>query len=773
MQVFDQPPPQRRSRALIYSGLALVTLALYLPALHNGFVEYDDQQYVTDNPHVQAGLTRAGFVWAFGFHAGNWHPLAWLSHMLDCQFFGARAWGHHLTSILLHTGTTLLLFAALRRMTGRLWPSAAVAALFAWHPLHVESVAWVAERKDVLCAFFWMATLWLYTGYAQKKSAVRYVLTLASFALCLMAKPMAVTLPFVLLLLDYWPLGRMIGTEPKTGGGQPPHPNLLPPGGEGIRTGWLNASTLRALLWEKVPFLILAVAGCALTLQAQQIAIVSTAGLTLSQRLVHTLVAYNHYFWAMFFPRDLAVYYPYVLDLDTGTIIFSGIVLLLVTALALKHFRARPWLIVGWLWFLGTLVPVIGLVQVGDQAWADRYTYLPLIGLFIPLVWLVIEVVKNKTALCSLAVVAGVAMLVATSLQLSYWKNTWSLFDHANKVTHENYMAVTVLASQLAKQGKLDEAMDLYHTALRYKPTFPETHFFLGNAFDQLGRPDDAVAEYEKALWFKPMQEQTHIFLGIVLGKQKKYDAAITNYEAAIRIDPDSAVSHNNLARIYHTQGRFDDAITHYNDALQIDPKLAIAHNNLGILLLQRGNLAEGSFQLREALRLNPTNSETQFNLALALNQQQQWPEAAELFAKTVVPGSTDPKAHFAYATALAHTQKTREAMAEYAAALLIQPNYPDALDGLAWILSTAAEAAYRNGVQAVPMAESACELTGRKDAEKLKTLAAAYAEAGRFAEAIAAAQEAQAIANNASQKPLADLCQSMLEQFKAQKPWR
>ena len=735
---------------LIYFGLAVVTLSLYLPVLGFNFVEYDDQQYVTDNPQVQAGVTLNGIVWAFGFHAGNWHPLAWLSHMLDAQLFGARAGGHHFTSVLLHTATTWLLFAVLKRMTGLVWRSAAVAALFAWHPLHVESVAWVAERKDVLCAFFWMVTLWFYVRFVElskarsSKSKVAYGATLLSFTLCLMAKPMAVTLPFVLLLLDFWPLQRV--------------PKIKNP-----------VSSLWRLVVEKVPFFALVVIGCWLTLRAQQIAIVSTEGLTMTQRFAHTLVAYDHYFWAMFFPVNLAVYYPYVINLKMETVVIASLVVACISGLALKNVRARPWLLFGWLWFLGTLVPVIGLVQVGDQAWADRYTYLPLIGLFVPFVWLLAEFIKNKKILQSLAVLGGVVMLVMTSMQLRHWKNTWTLFDHANKVTQENYMAITVLASQLAQQGKLEEAMAMYHQALSYKPTFPETHFFLGNAFDKLGKPDEAVAEYEKALWFKPMQEQTHIFLGILLGKQKKYAAAITNYEAALKITPDSAVTHNNLARIYHTQGRLSEAVEHYTAALKINPKLALAHNNYGILLLENGDLAGGTLQLREALSLSPTNSETQFNLALALNQQQQWSEAVELFSKTVSASLPSPKAHHAYATALARLHKTRDAMGEYAAALLLQPDYPDALDGLAWLLSTTTNTEFRNGAEAVKMAGRACELTQQKDAEKLKTLAAALAETGQFAEAQKNLELALMLAAPEPRR----LFERMAEAFAKSQPWR
>ena len=778
--------PQFKNRCFICLGLAVVTLALYLPALHHGFVEYDDQQYVTDNPRVQAGLTWNGLVWAFGFHAGNWHPLAWLSHMLDVQLFGAQAWGHHLTSVLLHTATTLLLFLVLNRMirlrasasarqasvradaparpADAMWRSAAVAALFAWHPLHVESVAWVAERKDVLCAFFWMLTLWCYAkrdegGVLREKNPAGgsrithhasffYWLAFLFFALALMAKPMAVTLPFVLLLLDFWPLKR-------------------------ISDFGFRISDLKKLLLEKVPFFILSAVACWLTLQAQQIAIVSTAGLTMPQRFAHTLAAYNHYFWAMFFPSDLAVYYPYVISLQLGTVVFAGAVMLAVTLLAVINLRRRPYLIVGWLWFLGTLVPVIGLVQVGDQAWADRYTYLPLIGLFVPLVWLAAEVIKNKIVLRTLVVTGSLAMLAATSVQLSYWKNTRTLFEHTAKVTQQNALAVTILGSLLAKEGKLDEAMKYYQTALRYTPNFPEAHFFLGNALDEQGRQDEAVAEYEKSLWFRPTQEQTHIFMGIALAKQKKYDQAILHYNAALKLNPDSAATHNNLARIFQTLGQFDTAIEHYHAALAIDAKLSIAHNNLGILLLQKGDLAEGTRQLREAVRLRPKNAESKFNLALALNQQEQWSEAAGLFKKTLGSYSADPKAHYESATALFHLKKTREAMGEYAAALLIRPDFPDALDGLAWILSTDANADFRNGAEALKMAEQACALTGRNDPVKLRTLAAAYAETGRFAEAAQTIQTAKELAAKTNRQPLVNECAAMREHFQKSEPWR
>ena len=814
---------QFRIQCLIYGGLALVTFCLYLPALRHEFVNYDDQQYVTDNPRVQAGLTWHGLVWAFGFYAGNWHPLAWLSHMLDCQLYGAWAGGHHLTSVLLHVAGTLLLFAALNRMTKSPWRSAAVAALFAWHPLHVESVAWVAERKDVLCAFFWMLTLLAYARYVQKAESGKqkvetggsfpsslhhplssswYCMSLSFFALALMAKPMAVTLPFVLLLLDFWPLKRVWSEiSPKHSHIEPLNPcqssalafpgrgtrfSLSPGERAGVRASVIHyhfplgvhgeegvVRNIKAVIVEKIPFFLLSVGACVLTLHAQQIAIVSTAGLTIPHRIAHTLVAYNHYLCAMFVPVNLAVYYPYQIHLPKPALAGAVMVLALVTFLAVQNFRQRPYLIMGWLWFLGTLVPVIGLVQVGDQAWADRYTYLPLVGLFVMVVWLVSDLVKNRMVLRTVSALAAAGLLALTSLQLGYWQNTRTLFEHAAQVTPHNYLAITMLGSLLAKDHKYAEAVADYQQALRYEPTFPEAHFYLGDALDEQGKLDEALTEYSQALWFKPTQEQTHIFMGIVLGKQKKYDQAIAHYAAALKLNPDSAVTHNNLARLFHTLGRFDEAIVHYHAALELDPKLELAHNNLGVLLIQKGNLPEGIRQLREALRLKPGNAETAYNLALALNQEGQWNEAAELFKKTVAARPADAKAHEEFALALANSQKLREAMSEYASALLIQPDFPDALDGLAWILCTATNADFRNGTEAVTMAARACELTSREDPAKLKTLAAAYAEAGRFTDAIGALQSARDLALKAGRQELVNECARMLEQFQKSKSWR
>lgn len=767
-------------------GLGLITFALYFPALRHDFLAYDDQQYVTENLHVRSGLTWASLVWAFGNHAGNWHPLAWISHELDCQIYGLRPWGHHLTNVLLHAANTMLLFVLLRRLTGAIWRSAVVAALFGWHPLHVESVTWVAERKDVLSAFFGLLAILMYVHYANAKmsksavedqkerasasyllSSIFYLLSLLMFALGLMSKPMVVTLPFVMLLFDFWPLGRLeLNTE-----------------------NW-KLNTFGGLVLEKIPFLVLAAGSCWLTLRAQQEAIVSTKGLAVGARIVHAVAAYGHYLGATFVPRHLAIMYPYEARLPAAQVIASALVLVGVTIVAIRFAKSQPWLIVGWLWFLGTLVPVIGLVQVGDQAWADRYTYLPLIGVCVAVVWEIgskLQIPKSKSQenpklqrpisaprkVLFVGILFAAAMLVASSVQLSYWKNTRTLFEHAAAVTRNNYMAVTLLGSLLEKEGNYDEATNYYRSALTFNPGYPEAHFFLGHALDQQGKLAEAIAEYNQALWFKPSQKETHIFLGVALAKQKRYREAAAHYLAALNLDPESAAAHNNLAKILHTEGKLDEAVEHYRAALQFDPTLAQAHNNLGILLLQMGKVAEGAAQLREALRLNPGNAESQYNLALALNRQELWDEATKLFAKTVGAEMRDANAHYQFAMALAHLGKTKEATSQYAGALLIQPDFPDALDGLSWILATSASAQFRNGAEAVRMAERACELTGRKDPQKMKTLAAAYAEAGRFQDAVATAKEAGELAAANGRSELAALCQRMAESFGAKKAWR
>jgi protein O-mannosyl-transferase len=787
-------------RGWIALALGLITLAVFWPSLTHAFLAFDDQQYVTENPSIQGGLTWHGLVWAFRtFYASNWHPLTWLSHMADYQLYGLKPAGHHLTNLLLHTATTVLLFLVLSRMTGALWRSACVAALFAWHPLHVESVAWVAERKDVLSAFFFVLTLWAYVRYTEGRrqkaecgvqnhgsrftvhDALRYLVSLLCFALGLMGKPMLVTVPFLLLLLDYWPLRRF-----------------------GLANLAAQRPILGRVLAEKLPFLALSGVGCTLTVLAQEqsFTIVSVAGLPLSRRIPHVLVAYVHYLGAMLLPRHLAAHYPYPATVPPLEVVGAATLLAALSILALFLATRRPYLAVGWLWFLGTLVPVIGLVQVGDQAWADRYTYLPLIGLFMALVWGLSDLTGaacrrlarsertdpearrhfrptpfraawDTLILGALAAVTGLAMLVGTRLQLRYWQNTRTLFEHAVAVTQNNTRAVTMLGSLAAGEGKLEEARRYYATALRYSPDNPEAHFNLGKLLDQQGKLDEAIAQFNQSLWSRQWRDKAEMLIGVALAKQHKYEQAAAHYRAALALNPESATAENNLARLLHTEGRLDEAMNHYEAALKLNPQFALAHNNLGVLLLQKGRLVEGVGHLREAVRLVPADVESQYNLAMALNQQGNWPEAAAIFTRLAPGQPNDSKLHCEFGLALAHLGRTREAMSHYAHALRLQMDYPEALERLAWIAATDPRAEFRNGTEAVNLAQRACELTDYKQAPCLSALAAAYAEAGRFPEAVSTAERARDLAASTGQKQTAAQCGKLLETVRSGKPWR
>lgn len=539
------------------------------------------------------------------------------------------------------------------------------------------------------------------------------------------------------------------------------------------------------LVVEKIPFVGLSAAACVLTVAAQRqgFAVVSMAGLPLSRRIAHVLVSYVHYLGAMLLPRHLAAHYPYA-AVSPLEVAGAAILLVLLTLLAFRLAARRPYLVVGWLWYLGTLVPVIGLVQVGDQAWADRYTYLPLVGLFVAAVWGVSDLVAGaaaqgvrypgiRLAVGALAAMIGLAMLADTILQLRYWKNTRTLFEHTAAVTPNNARALTVLGSLLAAEGKLEEAKRLYARALSFSPENPETHFNLGKVLDQEGKLDEAIAEYSQSLWSRQWQERAHILIGIALAKQHKHEEAAAHYREALALDPELATVQNNLARVMHSQGRLDEARMHYEAALRLDAQLAQAQNNLGVLLLQLGQPAEGARHLREAVRLVPGDAESQYNLAVALNRQENWKEAAAIFARLAPGRPNDARLHYEFGLALANLGQTREAMSHYARALRLQPDFPDALERLAWIAATDPRPELRNGTEAVNMAKQACELTGHKQARYLATLAAAYAEAGRFAEAVSAVETAEELTAGTGQREMAVKCASLLDTFKSGKPWR
>jgi tetratricopeptide (TPR) repeat protein len=509
--------PEKQRAMLICLLLALITLALYWPATHFDFINYDDPDYIVYNPPIQHGITGAGLAWAFKTnHASNWHPLTWISHMADCALYGLNPAGHHLTNILFHTVNVVLLFLVLWQLTGAQWRSALVAALFAWHPLHVESVAWVSERKDVLSAFFWFLTMAAYGRYA-KGSKVYYCAALFFFALALLSKPMAVTLPFVLLLLDFWPLKRR---------------------------------AMPGLLLEKIPFFILAALDCLATLWAQTGAnsVVSFGALPFLERIANALVSCVLYLWKTLWPANLALAYPYSHIWIFWPAAGAAILLLVISAFAILRARRQPSLIVGWLWFLGTLTPVIGLVQAGIQPMADRYSYVPLIGIFIMAVWAIPGAWARwpRPGLVFSAVVAGVLgfLLAGTEEQLQYWRNSVALFSHTVAVTGDNILAEYNLGEALARQGDETEAIVHYQKALAIEPNRVEAHY--------------------------NFQTQTHYNLGLIFRERKQWPAAEAQFRACLRDDPNLARAHYNLGVALNAQGRVNDALEQFRTATEM-----------------------------------------------------------------------------------------------------------------------------------------------------------------------------------------------------------
>jgi tetratricopeptide (TPR) repeat protein len=519
----------RRWQVLICLLLAGAVLLPYLKVAGFDFITLDDDLYVYRNPLVLAGLTSTGVKWAATTqHASNWHPLTWLSHMLDAQIYGSWAGGHHLTNVFFHIANTLLLFLFLIRVTRALWPSALVAALFALHPLHVESVAWVSERKDVLSAFFWIATMWAYAGYATSPSVRRYLAVVLLFALGLMAKPMLVALPLVLLLLDYWPLRRVKGLAPAPGsnGGRAPQPGPVP------QSFW-------RLLGEKIPLFVLAALSCLITLSAQE----GSGSLMpldirpLGPRIANALVAYVQYVVKMFWPSPLAMFCP-LAPIPWWQALAAGLILAAASALLLARARRSPYLAVGWLWYLGTMVPVIGLVQVGGQAMADRYTYIPSIGLFIMAAWGVGEATARWRYQKAILALGSAVVLLAcwwgTWRQIGYWRNSETLFVHTLKVTGANYVAYNHLGTYLTDQGRFEQAIIMYKKAQAAAPTYPPSYNNLGIIYAKQGRFAEAIDNFQKAIQLTPDNSSYRRNLAVAYreqGEKSKVEAVLKNLQ--------------------------------------------------------------------------------------------------------------------------------------------------------------------------------------------------------------------------------------------------
>ena len=745
----DARPPSGLARWAAHPGwvallLAAATALVYYPVVRWQFVNLDDPLYVSSNTHVQKGLTLEGLSWALSTgHGGNWHPLTWLSHMLDAQFFGPGPAGPHVVNLLFHLANTLLLLGLLRRLTGALWRSAFVAALFALHPLHVESVAWISERKDVLSAFFFLLTLWAYACYAQKSEArnpklegnpkpeIRegsqkptprttfhvsrftshaprfYALSLLFFALGLMSKPMLVTVPFVLLLLDYWPLGRMQSGEC----GMPNDASRF--------TFHISPRTLLPLLCEKIPFFLLSAASCVVTFFVQKKggAVQSLAQMALRPRLENTPVAYARYLGKTLWPAGLATPYPRA---EHWPLIQVVLAVALLVGLSLGAvWVSRRWRFVGtsWFWFVGMLVPVIGLVQVGEQSMADRYTYLPLIGLFIIAVWGVAEVCDRwrlpKMAFAGAAGLVVLACAVQTRHQAGTWRDSEALYLHNLAVTRNNWLACYNLGWYLDEEKRFDEALVYYRKAiemeprnpeplnnigvalvakkqyaeaipyferaLKAEPGFVEAHNNIGKALEELGKLDEAIPEYRLVLAKKPEHISALNNLGNALVRKGQFTDAIQTFEASLRAKPDQVAAHYGLAGALARLGRTDEAINQYQQVLQRSPTNASAHNDLGLVLARRGNLDQAILQFREAVRCKPDDPEVLCNLGRTLAGQQKLDEAIPLYLQALRLAPTNANAHAALGQALAATGKFDDAVAHFEEALRLSPNNPSA----------------------------------------------------------------------------------------------
>jgi protein O-mannosyl-transferase len=589
-----------RPDLLILLGLAVMTFGIYAQVIGHQFITLDDPTYIQENSMVNRGVTRAGLAWAFTtFHAANWHPLTWIAHMIDGQLFGMNAGGHLLVNALIHVANTLLVFWFLLRTTHPRWPSALVAALFALHPLHVESVAWASERKDTLSAFFGLLSLIAYVRYAEAPSSGRYVRTAITLGLGLLAKPMLVTWPFVMLLLDYWPLRRLRDPMAKE--------HLWGASHREVATG------IASLVREKIPLFAIVAASAVITFVAQSHgrAVRTFVDAPIVLRLSNALVSYLKYLLLAFWPNDLAVYYPFVPSgIPVWQIIGAAFLLIGITTFCLFQRRIRPYLIVGWLWFLGTLVPVIGLVQVGGQTMADRYFYIPSIGLFVALVFGLADIARSWRVAPSLraGVAGGVLLILATltNAQIQRWHDSFTLFEHTLAVTPRNIHIENDLGLAMGGSGRYDEAAAHFEKTLQIDPNFYDGLVGMGVTRAFQDRLPEAIEYFQAAIRSQPDAPKAHVQLAYALWKQNRDEAALEEMRRALQFAPKDADIRADFGLALELVGRMPEAIEQLHEALRLNPNSAEAHNNLGLALLASGKPRESIPEFEAALRLKP-----------------------------------------------------------------------------------------------------------------------------------------------------------------------
>ncbi len=728
---FTRTFPKSRGAILgICAVLTAITWLIFGQTLAHKFVNYDDQIYVYENAKVAAGLSPQNVAWAFThIVCANWHPLTVLSHMLDCQLFGLNPAGHHFTNVLLHTIAVILLFLVLRQMTESLWRSAFVAALFAIHPLHVESVAWISERKDVLSAVFFMLTLAAYTRYVRTLSVTPYLFVVLFFAFGLMSKPMLVTIPFVLLLLDYWPFKRFVPEIARKSG----HPN---------RTK--SRRIIRGIFLEKIPLLFLSFGSCAATVLAQRHFIDPIDKLSLPERLGNAALATIVYLRQLVWPTGLSVFYPHPRHAFSAVEIAVAVLLLLaISSASFSYRRSHAYFLTGWFWFLGMLVPVIGIVQVGTQAYADRYTYLPQIGLYIVVTWSVADIARSlrqHRVLAGTAMISSIAILMWPAWkQASYWRDSRILWTRALDVNSQNDTAHNGLCNLALKENRFEEAVFHARQAIKIRPNSADAHNNLGLALLGSGQKADARIEFQKVIETSPKRPRVHYNLATLLLADGELDQAIAEFRKELEIQPEFVEAQNNLGSALEQKGALDDAAVCFQKAIHLDPHRPKLHYNLATVFLRQAQFDQAIPYLQKELQINPVSAEAHNDLGIALSQK----------------------------------GRIEEAIGEWQKTLQLQPHNLGACCNLVWVFATFPDDTIRSGAKAVALGERALQLSGDKNPRVYRLLAAAYAENGQFDKAIATAQHGSELAIQQGDSAIANELESNIDLYRHDLPLR
>lgn len=661
-----------RKKIVVCLIIAVISLIAYWPVQDHDFINLDDDLYITGNQKVKAGLTLDGIAWAFSFNEkGYWQPLTWLSHMLDVELFGLNPAGHHLANLIIHIASALLLFWFLYRGTGRLYRCAFLATLFALHPLNVDSVAWAAERKNLLSSFFWMLSLLFYVRYAEKPNIKRYGLTWVTFIIGLMVKPMLVTLPFVFLLLDYWPLRRLVFHRRRRSADRDPQK-------EGPNKRQL--SLLQAVM-EKVPFLLFSGLSVWISIVSTQQMGIVVAGETvpMTMRFANAVVSYFSYLAKIFWPHNLAIFYPFPKALPMWQVAGCGVLMLAFSAFVLLKSRAKPYLATGWFWYLGTLVPVIGIIQAGEwPALADRWAYIPMIGIMIVGVWGADEITAKwrfKTpALIVTAIVVLVGCVIAVRMQLPYWQNSRVLFAHAVEITEKNGLAHNNLGSALLWDGQYDAALQQFQAAVKIRPDSTKIHNNIAHALVKLGRVDEAIERYVESLKLNPKEAATHNSLAVVLLEKWQIAEAIQHLQTALRLEPDYADAYVNLGSVYRRQGKNKMATRYYLQAIRLQPDLPEAYNNLGLLLLKAGKLQSAAANFHKSLEIRPDFKSARENLKKVQTAQTAYRQTLTQLKDKIKNNPDDADLYMQLGDLYKDQGTLNQALENYQKAFLIRP---------------------------------------------------------------------------------------------------